>query len=180
MNLLPGLRIERAAPTGPSDSPQTMKTSSPLFRAAIAAASAISGGVALYLHRVKLRPPEPADPFSTCLVEGGCATVQNSPYGWFLGYDVALIGTVGYAAILAVSLFGLLPAWRMRREPTLVLMGLIYPAVLFTAWLKYAEFILLREFCPWCAVSTVTILLCAVLVTLDWRRLPSIGDLRSD
>jgi uncharacterized membrane protein len=154
-----------------------MTLSAVFYRGSIAVASAISGGVAYYLHREKMRPPEPVDAFSPCLVEGGCATVQNSAYGWFLGYDVALIGAVGYAAILAVSLFGLRRDWRGREEPTVVLMGLIYPAVLFTAWLKYAEFIVLRSFCPWCAVSTVTIVLCAILVTLDWRRVKREDDL---
>jgi uncharacterized membrane protein len=49
-------------------------------------------------------------------------------------------------------------------------MGMIWPAVLFTIRLKYGEFIVLRSFCPWCAVSVVAITLCAIMVTLDWRR----------
>jgi uncharacterized membrane protein len=47
---------------------------------------------------------------------------------------------------------------------------MIWPAVLFTVRLKYGEFIVLRSFCPWCVVSAVAIALCAVMVTLDWRR----------
>ena len=38
------------------------------------------------------------------------------------------------------------------------------------------EFVVLRTFCPWCAVSAVTITLNAVLVTLDWRRVRAGGD----
>jgi uncharacterized membrane protein len=52
-------------------------------------------------------------------------------------------------------------------------MLLIWPAVLFTLWLKYGELLVLRSFCPWCAVSAVAITLCAVMVILDWRRVRS-------
>ena len=56
------------------------------------------------------------------------------------------------------------------------LMTLIWPAVLFTLRLKYGEFVVLRTFCPWCAVSAVTITLNAVLVTLDWERVRGRDD----
>jgi len=88
--------------------------------------------------------------------------------------DVALIGAVGYALLLGASLVGLQPRWADARWPTLALMALIWPAVLFTLWLKYGEFFVLRSFCPWCAVSALTIALCAVMVTLDWRRVRSL------
>lgn len=138
-----------------------------LHRALIAALSAVSGSVALYLHLWKIgRTGAPL----ACGVGGGCVTAQMSYYGWFLGVDVALIGAVGYAAILVVALAGLLPAWRDARWPTVALVALVWPAVLFTLRLKYGEFVVLRTFCPWCAVNVVTITLAAVLVTLDWRR----------
>jgi uncharacterized membrane protein len=148
-----------------------MSSPSHWYRTGIATASAISGVVAWYLHWVKMNPQEVAvDAFGSCNVSGGCALVQNSAWGWFLGYDVALIGTVGYAAILLVSLAGLTARGREATWPTFALLALIYPAVLFTIRLKHAEFVILRTFCPWCAVSAVAITLCAILVTLDWRQ----------
>jgi uncharacterized membrane protein len=54
--------------------------------------------------------------------------------------------------------------------PTLLLLWLIVPAVLFTIRLKYAEWVVLGTFCPWCFESTVTITLCLVLAVLDYRR----------
>lgn len=101
---------------------------------------------------------------------GGCEYVQGSRYGWFLGVDVALIGTIGYAIIVALALAGSSEALEDARWPTLALMVLIYGGVLFTLRLKYAEFVLLRSFCPWCAVSAVAITIDAILVTFDWRR----------
>ena len=136
------------------------------YRMSIALASLISGIVALYLHLWKLGL------FGALACgTGGCEYVQGSRYGWFLGVDVALIGAVGYAAIVVVAVLGTLPRWEDARWPTLALMGLIFPALLFTVRLKWAEFVILRSFCEWCAISAVTITLCTVLVVLDWRRL---------
>lgn len=164
-----------------------MRIPSYTLRAGIVLASLVSGAVALYLHLWKRSFLEQTAAavaegnFQTlqCAIGGGCMTVQMSAYGWFLGVDVALIGTLGYAAILLVAVLGLFPRWHHARWPTLALMGLIFPAVLFTMRLKYAEFYLMRTFCSWCAVSTVAITVCAVLVTLDQRRLRR-GDGRPD
>jgi uncharacterized membrane protein len=135
-------------------------------RMGIALASLVSGLVALYLHLWKLGLMGSL----ACGTSGGCEYVQGSRYGWFLGVDVALIGVVGYTALFVVAVLGTLPQWEDERWPTLALMALIFPALAFTVRLKYAEFVILRGFCPWCLVSAVTILLCTVLVLLDWRR----------
>jgi uncharacterized membrane protein len=49
--------------------------------------------------------------------------------------------------------------------------GMIGAAALFTVRLKYGEFVVLRSFCPWCAVSALAITLCAVMIALELRRL---------
>ncbi|MGH7579386.1 MAG: vitamin K epoxide reductase family protein, partial [Gemmatimonadales bacterium] len=90
-----------------------------------------------------------------------------------LGVDVSLIGAVGYAVILAVALWGANPEREASRTPTLLLLALIVPAVLFTIRLKYAEWFVLRTFCPWCLESAVTIVVCLVLALLDLRRVSS-------
>jgi len=149
-----------------------MRVPSLYYRAGIAFVSAVAALVALYLHRAKMGAgeAEAVDPFAFCDTGGGCAAVQTSAWSWFLGIDVALIGAVGFAGIFVASLIAIHPRWASARWPTLALAGLIYPAVLFTARLKYAEFVILDAFCPWCAVLTVAIAFCAVLVTLDVRR----------
>ena len=139
------------------------------YRMTICFTSLVAGLVALYLHLWKAGKVGPL----ACSAGGGCELVQTSQYGSFLGVDVALIGTLGYMLLLVASLVGLQPRWADARWPTLVLMLLIWPAVLFTLWLKYGEFLVLRSFCPWCAVSAVAITLCAVMVILDWRRVRS-------
>ena len=143
-----------------------------MYRMIIALSSLASGLVALYLHLWKLGLAGSL----SCGGEGGCAYVQGSKYSWFLGVDVALIGTVGYALIFLVAIVGTTPRWSESLGVTRLLQGLIWPAVLFTVRLKYAEFVILEAFCPWCAVSAVTITLCAILVTLDARRLAAANE----
>ncbi len=136
------------------------------WRMLIAGTSLISGLVALYLHLWKIGKAGTL----SCGDGGGCAVAQLSVWGWFMGVDVALIGTLGYTVIFIVAMIGLQPRFEDERWPTYALIALIVPAILFTLRLKYGEFIVLRTFCPWCAVSTVAITLCAVFVSLDLRR----------
>jgi uncharacterized membrane protein len=136
------------------------------YRRMIALLSLASGMVALYLALWKMGFMGPL----ACGAGHGCEYVQGSPYGWFFGVDVALIGTVGYAAIVAVALAGSTETTADAVWPTQVLMVLIYGAFLFTLRLKYAEFVILKSFCPWCAVSAVVITLDTILISLDWRR----------
>lgn len=137
------------------------------YRRAIALISLASCMVALYLALWKMGY---MGRLSCGGSSGGCEYVQGSRYGWFLGVDVALIGTIGYAIIVAFALAGSSEALKNARWPTQLLMVLIYGGVLFTLRLKYAEFVLLKSFCPWCAVSAAAITIDAILVTLDWRR----------
>src|SRR5262249_39817675 len=126
----------------------------------------ISGFVAFYLHLAKIGVVAPL----TCSGAKGCEFVQTSQFGTFLGFDVALIGAVGYALILVVATIGTLDAFADDLRITRALQVLIWPAVAFTAYLKYGEFVVLGGFCKWCVVSAVTIVLCAILVTLDAKR----------
>ncbi|MBI3789430.1 MAG: vitamin K epoxide reductase family protein [Gemmatimonadetes bacterium] len=140
-------------------------------RMAIALLAAINAMVALYLHLWKIGLMG----VLACGADHGCEVVQFSSYGQFLGVDVALIGAVGYALLFASAIVAMQERNADAPWATRLLQALIWPAVLFTVRLKYGEFIVLRSFCPWCAISAVSITTCAVLVTLDARR---VGRLR--
>lgn len=122
--------------------------------------------VATYLHLWKIGKAGQL----ACGGSGGCAVVQYSPWSYFLGVDVALIGAVGYTVLFVVALVGGVERFRDARGFAVAQMALVYPAVLFTLRLKWAEFYKLRTFCPWCAISAVSITLLAVIVWLEWRR----------
>lgn len=126
----------------------------------------VNAFVATYLHLWKIGLAGEL----ACGGSGGCAVVQFSSWSWFLGVDVALIGAVGYTLILLVALWGTREAVADARGPALALAALVYPAILFTIRLKYAEWVILRTFCPWCAISAASITLLGVLTALDLRR----------
>lgn len=127
--------------------------------------------VAAYLHLWKIGKAGTL----ACGGSGGCALVQYSPWSYFLGVDVALIGSVGYTLLFLLALIGSSERWEDHRGFAFAQLLLVYPAVLFTLRLKWAEFYKLRTFCPWCAISAVSITILAVVVTLEWRRLRSAG-----
>jgi uncharacterized membrane protein len=118
----------RAAPR-----PTLLLMSNPLrYRMAIALLALVAGLVALYLHLWKAGLTGPL----ICTAQRGCEIAMMSRWGWFLGVDVALIGAVGYVLVLAAALH---PRWTDWPAPSLLLLGLIFPAVLFTVRLKYSE-----------------------------------------
>lgn len=122
--------------------------------------------VATYLHLWKIGKAGAL----ACGGSGGCSIVQYSPWSYFFGVDVALIGAVGYSVLFLVAVVGSLPRFEDHRGMAVALQALVYPAVLFTVRLKWAEFYKLRTFCPWCAISAVSITLLAIIVTVEWRR----------
>jgi len=136
------------------------------YRQIIAVIALVNAFVATYLHLWKIGKAGAL----ACGGSGGCAAVQFSSWSWFLGIDVALIGAVGYTLIVLVALVGAMGDRADRRGPALALAALIYPAILFTLRLKYAEFFILKTFCPWCAISAVSITILGVLAALELRR----------
>jgi uncharacterized membrane protein len=137
-------------------------------RMAIAFLSLIAGLSAVYLHLYKLGVIGNL----TCST-GGCDRAMYSRWGWFLGVDVALIGVIGYSLLLATSLLSLQPRWQDARWPPQVLLVLATLGFCFTIRLKYGEFVVLRTFCPWCAISAVSITIITILAVIEFRGLRS-------
>lgn len=137
------------------------------IRRFIAIGALINAIVSLYLHLWKLGLTGSL----ACSGSGGCAYVQGSRYGWFLGVDVALIGVLGYTLLFITAVISTIPRFEDSVQLNRWLQWLIWPALLFTIRLKYGEFIVLKGFCPWCAISAVSITLFAILVLIDARRL---------
>ena len=103
---------------------------------------------------------------------GGCETVQTSEWSRFAGVEVALIGVLGYAALLVVSLIALQPASAGRRWPADLLAGLASGGVLFTLYLTYLELFVIRAICRWCVGSAAIIVTILILALLARRRAP--------
>ncbi len=134
-------------------------------RMGIALLSVIAGTSAVYLHLYKLGLAGAL----TCSA-GGCDRAMFSRWGWFLGVDVALVGIIGYSLLLGAAILGLQPRWQARRAPALGLLVLASLGFAFTIRLKYGEFVVLKTFCPWCAISAVSITVILALAVWQWRR----------
>lgn len=106
---------------------------------------------------------------------GGCETVQLSQWSRFAGVDVALIGAVGYAALLALSLASLQPALGGRRWPVALLAAGSGLGVLFTVYLTYLELFVIHAICRWCVASGFIIVAILLAALLDLRRQASRG-----
>ena len=101
---------------------------------------------------------------------GGCETVQASEWGRVAGVEVALIGVVGYAGLLLLSLASLQPGLATRRWPADLLALLAGAGVLFTAYLTYLELFVIRAICRWCVGSAALIVAILIVALLDRRR----------
>lgn len=87
--------------------------------------------------------------------DGGCETVQNSPWAHFLGVPVAAWGVGGYLAILSTAFLGTQPRFADRRWISIGLLALTGAAVLFSIYLSFLEEFVIHAWCRWCIVSAV-------------------------
>jgi len=109
---------------------------------------------------------------------GGCETVQTSEWSRFLGVEVALIGVLGYAALLLVALLALRPAYTERREPALALAALAAGGVLFTIYLTTLELFVIHAICRWCVGSAAIIVTILILSLLELKRVGETAPVR--
>jgi len=92
---------------------------------------------------------------------GGCEIVQTSEYSKLAGVPVALIGLIGYVAILGSLL-------APENETTrFAMVAFTVVGFGFSAYLTYRELFSIHHICEWCVSSAVivTILMCLAI----WR-----------
>ena len=93
-----------------------------------------------------------------CVTGGGCKTVQRSSYAEIVGIPVALLGLVGYVAILVLILWDA-PYARLGAA-TLALVGLA-----FSAYLVVLQLFVIDATCVWCLANDVLIAPALALLT---------------
>lgn len=109
-----------------------------------------------------------------CLGSGDCSTVNASRYASVNGIPVALIGVLGYLAILGLLLYESRARGLIRDNATLLEFGLALTGFLFTVWLIYVEVALIKAFCPFCIASQTIMTLIFILSTIRLVRQPKI------
>jgi uncharacterized membrane protein len=124
-----------------------------MTRVASAVTAAAGLGISGYLTAVHYTGGTPV-----CAVSHGCATVQQSEYAELAGVPVALLGVLGYAAILvSLAIDG-----EHARTATAFL---ALTGAGFSAWLTYVEIAELEAICSWCVASAVCMAALAILST---------------
>jgi uncharacterized membrane protein len=117
---------------------------------AIAALALLGLAISAYLTYVHYAGIEPV-----CSSISNCERVQSSDYAELVGIPVAVLGIVGYAAILA--------SLTMRVDVTALI---AYLALAFSAYLTWAELFKIDAICQWCVASAIITLAIAVLATV--------------
>ena len=87
-----------------------------------------------------------------CLGSGDCSTVNASRYSEVYGIPVATVGIAGYLAILLVYWYEKRDKFFEKNGPMLVF-GMALTGFLFTLYLIYIEFAILKAYCPFCLAS---------------------------
>jgi len=128
------------------------------LRAAAIVVAVIGLGIATYLTIVHYAGGSPV-----CAIAHGCATVQKSRYAELAGVPVAVLGLLGYVALL-VSLARDTEAFRTAAA-FIAIAGLA-----FSGWLTYVEVFTLHAICIWCVGSAICMALLAILTTLRMLR----------
>jgi uncharacterized membrane protein len=112
------------------------------LRTTLLVLAVIGLGVASYLTYVHYAGIKPA-----CTAGESCTKVQTSVYSKLAGVPVALIGLLGYIAILASLLA---PENESTRFAT---MAFTLVGFGFSAYLTYRELFSIHAICEWCASS---------------------------
>ena len=106
-----------------------------------------------------------------CLGSGDCSTVNASKYSEVNGIPVAVIGALGYAAILTVLYFENRNRF-FKQNGTLMIFGMALTGFLFTVWLIYVEVALLKAICPFCVTSQVSMTIIFIIAVMRLIRQP--------
>jgi uncharacterized membrane protein len=106
-----------------------------------------------------------------CLGSGDCSTVNASRYAEVYGIPVASIGIAGYFAILLVHWYERRDNFFEKNGPMLIF-GMALTGFLFTLYLIYVEFALLKAYCPFCLTSQAAMTLIFIISIIRLVRQP--------
>jgi uncharacterized membrane protein len=124
------------------------------------ALTVIGLGVATYLTYIHYAGIKPL-----CGRGGGsCEIVQSSQYSKLAGVPVALIGLIGYIAILASLLAP------EREESRFATVAFTTVGFGFSAYLTYREIFSIHHICEWCLSSAIIIAILMVLSIVRFLR----------
>jgi uncharacterized membrane protein len=133
----------------------------------IAIALAILGLlVSIYMTIFKLTNNE-----AMCVGSSGCSEVNSSKYSEINGIPVAVLGVIGYTAILALLLLEQRPGF-FQQHGTMMFFGISLTGFLFTVYLIYVEIALIGAYCPFCLTSQAVMSIIFIISVVRLIRQP--------
>ena len=125
--------------------------------------------VASYMTVYKFTSQELQD--AMCVGSKGCSVVNASPYSEVRGVPVAVLGVLGYLALLAVQLLERRPGI-VQENGVLIFFGISVTGFLFTVYLIFVEVALIKAYCPFCITSQVAMTLLFVISVIRLIKQP--------
>ncbi len=122
--------------------------------------------VSIYMTIFKITSNE-----NMCIGSKDCAVVNASRYSEVNGIPVAVIGVVGYAALLAVLLLERSPGF-FKENGTMIFFGLAVTGFLFNVYLIFVEVALIKAYCPFCITSQVSMTIIFILSVIRLVKQP--------
>lgn len=106
-----------------------------------------------------------------CVGSKDCSVVNSSKYSEVNGIPVAVVGAIGYAALLGIVWLERKPGF-FRDNGSMIFFGISLIGFFFTLWLIYVEIALLKAYCPFCITSQITMTLIFILSVVRVVRQP--------
>ena len=122
--------------------------------------------VALYMTVYKI-----TNNAAMCVGSSGCSEVNASRYSEINGIPVALLGVIGYAAILALLFLEQRPGI-FQQNGTMMFFGISLLGFLFTLYLIYVEVALIKAYCPFCLASQALMTIIFIISVVRLIRQP--------
>jgi uncharacterized membrane protein len=124
----------------------------------------------LYLTYVKI-----SNSYAICGPLGDCESVNSSQYAEIAGIPIALLGAGAYLIILLLLILEKRGEFWADYAPIIVF-GISFAGVLYSAYLTYIEIFVLRAICPYCVVSAVVLVFLLALASARLFRSLSTQD----
>ena len=130
------------------------------LRLAASLCAVLGIAIAGYLTVVRYTGGTPA-----CGIAHGCATVQASEWSTVAGVPVAVLGLLGYIAILVAT-------WAPGETARLTASTLALGGFGFSLYLTYRELFDIHAVCQWCVASAAVMTVLLVICTIRALRAP--------
>jgi len=105
----------------------------------------------IYLTWIKLTAS------GVCILGGGCEIVNTSQYSSIGGIPIAILGAGAYITMLIILLMEPRSKFFEFNGPLLVF-GISFAGVLYSAYLTYLELYVIHAICEFCVLSAIVLL----------------------